>query len=233
MFMATVSVIIKLFAFALSGGILYRGFVPGNHALPATKIAGVLTSLLTLFAFMVDVDDFTQNNPWDKTEQLFWESIEREPNKDLYCAYLEKYPEGQFRGIAKVRLENAICPEIITQDKSLSVFGDFFSDKPSEHEATIEVTLNPKKINGASWDGLEGKPDIYIVVAGKSYRNERCKDSFTCQFAVTGVSQTVPIEVWDADAIEDDPAGKTLCSVGKSCQTQSAQLQILTTVKTE
>lgn len=233
MFMATVSVIIKLFAFALSGGILYRGFVPGNHALPATKIAGVITSLLTIFAFMVDVEDFTQNNPWDKTEQLFWESIERQPNKDLYCTYLEKYPEGQFSGIAKVRLENASCPVIITENKSLSVFDDFFSKTFLENEATIEVSLNPKKINGQAWDGLKGKPDIYIVVAGKSYRNQRCEDSFTCQFSVTGVRQTVPIEVWDADVIEDDPAGKILCSIGKTCQSTLAQLRIVVIEKTE
>lgn len=225
MFMAAVSVI-KLVAFVLSGGILYRGFSPRHHALPATKIAGVVTSLLTIFAFVVDVDDFIKENALNKTEQLFWESVEHQPNKVLYCAYLEKYPEGQFRGIAKVRLENRSCPETFSENKSSFVFTDFFSDKPLGDEANIEVTLNPKKINEKAWDGLAGKPDIYIVVAGKSYRDMRCEDTLSCRFTVAGMTQSTSIEVWDADVVEDDPAGTTLCSIGKTCQTNSAQLHV-------
>jgi class 3 adenylate cyclase len=38
-------------------------------------------------------------------ELSFWESVRSSDNPDMYAAYLEKYPEGEFAPLAKVRLE--------------------------------------------------------------------------------------------------------------------------------
>jgi adenylate cyclase len=38
-------------------------------------------------------------------ELSFWESVRASDNPDMYEAYLEKYPEGEFVPLAKVRLE--------------------------------------------------------------------------------------------------------------------------------
>ena len=38
-------------------------------------------------------------------ELSFWESVRVSDNPDMYEAYLEKYPNGEFVPLAKVRLE--------------------------------------------------------------------------------------------------------------------------------
>jgi adenylate cyclase len=38
-------------------------------------------------------------------ELTFWESVRDSDNPDMYEAYLEKYPDGEFVPLAKVRLE--------------------------------------------------------------------------------------------------------------------------------
>jgi adenylate cyclase len=38
-------------------------------------------------------------------ELSFWESLRVSDNPDMYEAYLEKYPNGEFVPLAKVRLE--------------------------------------------------------------------------------------------------------------------------------
>ena len=37
-------------------------------------------------------------------ELSFWESVRASDNPDMYEAYLEKYPNGEFVPLAKVRL---------------------------------------------------------------------------------------------------------------------------------
>jgi adenylate cyclase len=38
-------------------------------------------------------------------ELTFWESVRDSDNPEMYEAYLERYPEGAFVPLAKVRLE--------------------------------------------------------------------------------------------------------------------------------
>jgi hypothetical protein len=38
-------------------------------------------------------------------ELSFWESVRESDNPDMYEAYIEKYPDGEFVSLAKVRLE--------------------------------------------------------------------------------------------------------------------------------
>jgi hypothetical protein len=222
MLTSSLAVIIKLLASVLSGGILYRGFAPGQQALPATKIAGVMTSVFTILAFIVDLEGFFDHAPTAKMEQLFWQSIENTPTNALYCDYLQKYPNGQFKGIALVRLAGYVCPVAsldLPAESALSL--DSF-----RAESMIKVTLNAQKLNGKAWDILAGQPDIYIVVNGTSYRSDRCEDALSCQFSVPLLLQPATIEVWDADEVEDDLAGSALCVPSQACNTHSAQIEI-------
>jgi adenylate cyclase len=41
-------------------------------------------------------------------ELTFWESVRDSDNPDMYEAYLEKYPDGEFAPLAKVRLEELL-----------------------------------------------------------------------------------------------------------------------------
>lgn len=41
----------------------------------------------------------------DTTELTFWESVKDSDNPEMYTAYLEKYPEGSFATLAKVRID--------------------------------------------------------------------------------------------------------------------------------
>lgn len=68
-------------------------------------------------------------------------------------------------------------------------------------------------------------PDIYVKVNGISYRSDRCQDSYTCKFKVDTVSnQPLSIEVWDADFMDDDYAGSTICSIGNVCTFDGGKL---------
>jgi uncharacterized protein YecT (DUF1311 family) len=99
--------IVKWLLFALSGGALYRGFSHGgdSEALPA-KIAGGVTALLTMVAFASDATGIFASDEISKSEQLFWESVEKHPSEKLYRGYLEKYPDGQFKDIALTQAAN-------------------------------------------------------------------------------------------------------------------------------
>jgi adenylate cyclase len=44
-------------------------------------------------------------------ELSFWESVRVSDNPDMYEAYLEKYPNGEFVPLAKVRLEELRAPD--------------------------------------------------------------------------------------------------------------------------
>ncbi len=68
----------------------------------------------------------------------------------------------------------------------------------------IEVTANKKKPNGKSWDIFRGKPDIYIVINGVSYKSQVCKNSYTCEFMVTDLKKSSTITVVDKDVKVND-----------------------------
>jgi adenylate cyclase len=47
----------------------------------------------------------------DPVELTFWETVKDSDNPAMYAAYLEKYPEGSFSALAKVRIEELDTPD--------------------------------------------------------------------------------------------------------------------------
>lgn len=111
---ASVFAIVKWVLFLISGGVLYQGFSnnnnnSNNNNTLAAKIAGAIVTTITMVAFASDASGLLGSNPPTqseavKTEQLFWESVEKHPSEKLYRDYLKAYPEGQFKDIALAQL---------------------------------------------------------------------------------------------------------------------------------
>ena len=50
-------------------------------------------------------------DPQDREVELaFWESVRESDNPDLLRAYLEKYPDGEFKPVAEIRLRELAAP---------------------------------------------------------------------------------------------------------------------------
>ena len=62
-----------------------------------TALSQAPSQTLPVVASAVDADT--------AVELSFWESVRVSDNPDMYEAYLEKYPNGEFVPLAKVRLE--------------------------------------------------------------------------------------------------------------------------------
>lgn len=90
---------------------------------------------------------------------------------------------------------------------------------------TVKITMDSKKPDGRAWDVMGGAPDPYIKVDGNSYRAQRCEDSYTCTIQIKEKGP-ITIEVWDADASNDDPAGATPCDTGMLCTTSGASVMV-------
>ena len=43
-------------------------------------------------------------------ELAYWDTVKDSANPEMYSAYLERYPEGAFAALAKVRLEEVRSP---------------------------------------------------------------------------------------------------------------------------
>jgi hypothetical protein len=80
--------------------------------------------------------------------------------------------------------------------------------------AVIKVEVMPTKLNGKSWDAMDGEPDLYFVINGKKYREQRCQNSFECQIDVPINISYMMIEIWDADLADDDLVAKYTLKVG-------------------
>jgi hypothetical protein len=46
-----------------------------------------------------------------KVELLFWESVKDGANVELFQAYLDKFPDGQFAELAKVAIEEILAAQ--------------------------------------------------------------------------------------------------------------------------
>jgi hypothetical protein len=110
---ASAIAIIKWVLVLISGGALYQGFANNNNGnnnnTLAARIAGAIVTTITMVAFASDASGLLgSNQPTQteavKTEQLFWESVEKHPSEKLYRDYLKAYPEGQFKDIALAQL---------------------------------------------------------------------------------------------------------------------------------
>jgi hypothetical protein len=101
---AFILTVLKLLGSIVSGGLLFQAFVSSHHSKPVTKIAGVVVSLITLLMFVVDLKDIFPDDEADKTEQIYWESVEKHPNAASYRAYLNQYPDGKFVTLARTQI---------------------------------------------------------------------------------------------------------------------------------
>jgi hypothetical protein len=100
---------------------------------------------------------------------------------------------------------------------------------PITKQATINVKLAPRKPSGKAWDFdlSDNAPDIFIVVNGTSYYGSRCKNGYSCVFTVPIKTESLNIEVVDADAFgQHDSAGSTSCKIGETCRTESAVISV-------
>ncbi|MBN2494600.1 MAG: hypothetical protein JXR96_08435 [Deltaproteobacteria bacterium] len=75
-----------------------------------------------------------------------------------------------------------------------------------------------------SWDDYSD-PDLYVVVDGDSYREQRCEDEHRCTLLIWQ-ADPVEIEVWDADLTVDDFVGECECGPGQKCQAGPARVEI-------
>lgn len=70
----------------------------------------------------VRLGELTDNagNPRDSTDRevelAFWESVRESDNPEALSAYLEKYPNGEFRSLAEIRLKELAEPDGKTKD---------------------------------------------------------------------------------------------------------------------
>jgi hypothetical protein len=101
---ALIVTVLKLLGSIVSGGLLFQAFVSSHHAKPITKVAGVMVSLMTLLMFVVDIKEVIPDDEADKTEQIYWESVDKHPSPDAYRAYLTQYPDGQFVTLARSQI---------------------------------------------------------------------------------------------------------------------------------
>lgn len=137
--------VLKLLGSILSGGLLFQAFVASNHSKPITKLAGIVVSLITLLMFVTDIKTITPNNEADKTEQLYWESVENHPSAESYRDYLLEYPDGKFKAIARLQLAGYVQRlPLPTQQKPAEPI-----EKP---EIPVAVATNVEQI---FWDIVE------------------------------------------------------------------------------
>jgi hypothetical protein len=113
----TIKLALAIIAFILSGGqIVFQTFqhhhaVTPRHGL--VKFMIFIISSLSLIYLAKDIyKDFNSEQvviasttpEKNQVEISYWHEIERNSAPEGYCAYLEKYPQGQFVAIAKYRL---------------------------------------------------------------------------------------------------------------------------------
>lgn len=134
---------------------LYQGFSGnnnggnnnGNNNTLAAKIAGAIVTSITMVAFASDASGLlgglAGNEPTQteavKTEQLFWESVEKHPSEKLYRDYLKAYPEGKFKDIALAQLVSVAPPAPVAESKQQAAP----APTPSEPVPTTEAAPTP------------------------------------------------------------------------------------------
>jgi hypothetical protein len=89
----------------------------------------------------------------------------------------------------------------------------------SDSHTTISVRFDDTKPSSLAWDFGNPLPDPYVVVDGKNFRRDRCEDSLSCSFTLSGVDEYYDVAVYDADLSDDDYAGTVRCRRGYKCET--------------
>jgi len=140
----------KMLASIISAGLLYQGFSPTTHGALLTKIAGVIVSLCTIVAVIPDVIDFFKHEA-SQTEQKFWDGVlkyrEKHKNNAMDCAYLKKYPDGEFVVLAKGE-----CPEKMA-DSTPAPAADAAAPAPAPTETRQAFEPEMVQLPNGSWMG--------------------------------------------------------------------------------
>jgi len=158
---ASAIAIIKWVLVLISGGALYQGFANNNNGnnnnTLAAKIAGAIVTTITMVAFASDASGLLGglggNQPTQteavKTEQLFWESVEKHPSEKLYRDYLKAYPEGKFKDIALAQLVSVAPPAPVAEAKQQAAP----APTPSEPVQTAKAAEVPESTEG--WQTID------------------------------------------------------------------------------
>ncbi len=88
-----------------------------------------------------------------------------------------------------------------------------------DSHTTVSVRFDDTKPSGLAWDFGGPLPDPYVVVDGKNFRRDRCEDTLSCSFTLSGVDEYYDVAVYDADLSDDDYAGTVRCRRGNQCNT--------------
>jgi hypothetical protein len=147
---ALIVTVLKLLGSIVSGGLLFQAFVSSHHTKPITKIAGVIVSLITLLMFVVDIKDVLPDDEADKTEQIYWESVDQHPSPSAYRAYLTQYPHGQFATLARTQIANyAKAMPVVKASQTISTL-----------KKTETPNVNVPDIEKLYWESVEKYPDV-------------------------------------------------------------------------
>ncbi len=125
--MVTVKLAVAIITFIISGGHVvlhtFRHHESVNPQHGLLKFIMVVISVLSLVYLIKDMsDDFATTAAMNEStaeftanaEIVYWHDIDRNPSPENYCAYIEKYPQGQFVEIARHRLP-ADCAQLARQ----------------------------------------------------------------------------------------------------------------------
>lgn len=150
--MVTVKLIAAIITFIISGGhIVFQTFkhhesVNPQHGL--LKFIMFVLSVLSLVYLIKDMsDDFdtsgiTYEPPAipeaSHAEIDYWHTIDSNPTPEDYCAYIEKYPQGQFVEIARHRLPTD-CSHLAQQAEA-----ELKAEQKAQTQALVEAELAEK-----------------------------------------------------------------------------------------
>lgn len=125
--MITIKLAIAVIAFLLSSGQIVFQTFQHHHAVNPRhgfiKFLVFILSSLSLIYLAKDIyEDFEGEKPAAvvtnsaeiQAERNYWHNVYDNPSPEGYCAYLEKFPNGEFTGIAKSKIDGD-CTQVKQQ----------------------------------------------------------------------------------------------------------------------
>lgn len=158
-------------------------------------------------------EEYTNNHSSDQNEVIFWKSTDTCGTKECYHAYLEKYPQGQFIGLAQARLvsnstsreesQKSIKSEVnlINRSKKTKIYSGIWEGiSVNVYIKWANYSSNYGQVDGVV-ESLKGK--IVTTFTGKNYAYRKLKiflsngSALYLKADVTGLVKT-----WTASNIE-------------------------------
>ncbi|SJM94719.1 DUF1566 domain-containing protein [Crenothrix polyspora] len=148
---ALIITVLKLLGSIVSGGLLFQAFVAHHHSSLVTKIAGIVVSIMTFLMFVIDVKEVFPDDEADKTEQIYWESVEKHPSAAAYRTYLNQYPNGKFIRLARTQI--ADYAELMPTAELYQAFVSTPKNLTTQDTASIEQLY---------WASVESHPSVEL-----------------------------------------------------------------------